>query len=243
VVIVATYLWNTADAAPGKHSYNRDDVRLLQQMVKRHLKTEHQFVVFTDRPEQFANDANIAAIQIDWEKHVPGTCFVRLLTFSPKLAAMFGHGTRLLQLDLDMVIVGSIDAIVDREEDLVLWRNPRRWVLTFPDVGYAARLAWFNCSILLHRCGTRPDLCEDFDPASPSSRGDQWYLSDRLGKDCPHWDGADGVYRLATADRPYFGVYGHLPENACVVAFPGDAGKPWRQDTVESNPWIAEHRF
>lgn len=43
-------------------------------------------------------------------------------------------------------------------------------------------------------------------------------------------------------NRPWTGIGSVLPENACFVTFPGDTGKPWRQDTIKANPWIAEFR-
>jgi len=148
-----------------------------------------------------------------------------------------------LQIDLDSVIVGSLDHLVARDEDLVLWRNPRRWCLTNPDAGYALKLALFNGSILLHRSGTWTKMWSDFDPACPLAREDQWWFSLKAGPDCPYWDGSHGVYRLAPLNRPWTGVGAVLPENACFVTFPGDAGKPWRAETIEAYPWIAEHRI
>jgi len=236
---VVTYLWSSRGKHGGGHRYGPDDVRLLQAQVARNLILPHQFVVVTDRPEAFADDAAIRAVPIDWRKHVSGTCFVRLMTFSPEARSLLGR--RVLQLDLDTVVTGNIDHIVSREENLVLWRNPRRWGLTFPDVGYAANLAWFNGSVLLHRTGTMAWLWEDFDPAGPLPRGEQWYLSEAVGRDCPYWDASHGIYRYAPPHRRY-GVCGELPENACIVTFPGDAGKPWRAETVAAHPWIAEYR-
>jgi len=236
---VVTYLWSP-DAGSQYSAYGPDDVRLLQRMVARHLTVPHEFVVVTDRPEAFADDTHIRAVPIDWRTHVPGTCLVRLFTFAPDACTVLGK--RVLQLDLDSVIVGGLDRIADRNEDLVLWRNPRRWCLTYPDVGYAARLALFNGSMLLHRGGTWAGIWEDFDPISPLAKDDQWWLSSRAGADCPYWDGSHGVYRLAPVNRPWTGVGAVLPENACFVTFPGDNAKPWEPATIAAYPWIAEHR-
>lgn len=193
MVVVVTYLWHGAQLKPEKYAYGADDVRILQRMVRRHLTVPHQFAVITDRQELFSADEAIRAVPIDKTTHVSGTCFVRLMTFSPMMADIFGKGTRVLQIDLDSMIVGNINALVDRDEDIVLWRNPRRWCLTYPDVGYAAKLAVFNASILLHRCGTMDRIWRNFDPEFPQERDDQWWLSLMVGKDCPYWDGSHGI--------------------------------------------------
>jgi len=238
---VVTYLWSPDSPAKfGKHRYGPDDVRVLQRMVARNLSVPHDFVVVTDWPEAFADDSAIRAVPIDWTKHIPGTCYVRLMTFSPQAELLLGK--RVLQIDLDSVIVGSLDHLVARDEDLVLWRNPRRWCLTDPDAGYALKLALFNGSILLHRSGTWTQMWSDFDPSCPLARDDQWWFSFRAGPGCPYWDGSHGVYRLAHVDRPWSGVGVALPENACFVTFPGDTAKPWQPETIDAYPWIAEHR-
>jgi hypothetical protein len=238
-VAVATYWWTPqGQAASGYHQYSPDDVRLLQRMVSRHMTAPHEFVVITDRPELFADDEHIRAGQIDWAKHVPGTCFVRLMTFSPAAREVIGE--RVLQIDLDTVIVGSLDDLVARTEDLVMWRNPARIPYDAP---VKAGRPYYNTSILLHRTGTLPELWSGFNPARPMFRDDQWYLSDALGPDVAYFDGArDGIYRLAREDTPGSGVVAFLPENARIVTFPGSEGKPTSPRILEENPWIAEHR-
>jgi hypothetical protein len=236
---VVTYLWSPDEGS--KYSeYRAEDVRLLQRMVARNLSVKHRFIVVTDKPKLFAEDADIQAVPINRKTHVAGTCFVRLFTFSPQARAVLGE--RVLQLDLDTVIVGSLDPIVDRNEDLVLWRNPRKWALTFPEVGYAKELAWFNASMLLHSPGTWGVIWQNFGPARPWARDDQWLISDYAGKDNPYWDQSHGVYRLAPVRRRHLGVFGELPENARIVNFPGTAAKEFLRGKPESNPWIAEHR-
>jgi hypothetical protein len=75
------------------------------------------------------------------------------------------------------------------------------------------------------------------------AKDDQWYLSDALGPDVPYFDGArDGVYRIARDDTPGSGVSGDLPDNACIVTFPGSNGKWTLPHIAAANPWIAEHR-
>ncbi len=236
MLTVATYLWG--DKTGRHYAYTGDDVRLLQRMVKRHLSVPHEFVVITDQPHMFDADANIRAIPINRETHVSGRCFVRLFTFHPDGKALIGE--RVLQIDLDTVIVGDMAPLVARDENLVLWHNPGRVPWENPS-SFQSR-PYYNTSMLLHRCGTMPWIHINFDPERPSHKDDQWLLSDILGSDIPYWDGDDGVYRIARADTPGSGVNGALPENARVVFFTGSEGKPENPRIASANPWIWEHR-
>jgi hypothetical protein len=236
---VCTYLWEPVEGSRYSR-YGPDDVRLLQRMVARNLSIPHDFVVVTDHPEAFADDSAIRVVPIDWTTHVSDTCFVRLFTFSPRARKIIGE--RVLQLDLDTVIVGDLGPIVDRSEDLVLWRNPRKWPLTFPEVGHAKRLSWFNGAVMLHSPGTWGVIWQNFDPHDPGARDDQWLISDYAGKDNPYWDQNDGIYRPASRYRPWQGIGdGKLPANARLVTFAGDC-KPWLPEVIAENPWIQEFR-
>lgn len=235
MLVVLTYLWSDR-ASVHKFEYGADDVRRLKRMVKRHLSVPHEFAVVTDRPHLFDRDGDIRPIPLDNTKVVPGTCFGRLMTFRPDGQNIFGE--RVLQIDLDTLIVGGMDPLVDRDEDLVLWRNPSRIPWDKPTM---PGRPYYNTSLLLHRCGTRPSVWLKFDPQNPKCRDDQWWLSERLGPDVPYWDGSHGVYRLGRPDTPGSGVMGSLPENARVVTFPGSEGK-WHEEHIrEHNPWIEQH--
>jgi hypothetical protein len=280
-LVIGSYYWTPDAGSKFNQPYRADDVRKLQKMVARHTTVPHQFAVITDQPDLFAEDADIRAIPIDKATHVPGTCFVRLMTFHARGRELIGE--RFLAIDLDTMIVGNIDRLVTRQEDLVLWRNPTRlpWA-DFPDeasrrayvhercpeamrphldkidfrnksiawrdadgnVGYVVNQlrTYYNTSVVLHRCGTKPEIWGRFDPKRPPAKDDQWYLSDRFGMDCPYFDGErDGVYRPERPDTPGSGVSGKLPENACIVTFAGSHGKADDPRVLAANPWIAEH--
>jgi hypothetical protein len=241
---VVAYLWSP-DQESKYTAYAADHVRLPQRMVARHLSIPHRFLVVTDRTELFADDRDIAAVPIDWTTHVPGTCFVRLFTFTPQARDVLG--ARVLRIDLDTVVVGSLDRLVDRHDDLVLWRNPARWWMEKTQLHYAHRkehpYGFWNGSLLLHRCGTMTQLWSEFDPKSLPAVDDDQYLSLVLGREVPYWDQDDGVYRLENGHPRWqgSGVVGTLPENARIVFFPG-AKKPWLPEVLESAPWINQHR-
>jgi hypothetical protein len=236
MLMVATYFWQPDEGSKFSAPYTADDVRRLQRMVAKNCAVPHQFAVITDRPELFADDADIRAIPIDRATHVPGTCYVRLMTFHPDGKEIFG-ADKLLQIDLDTLIVGNIDHLVTREEDLVLWRNPTR---------HPSRpgRSIYNTSLLLHRLGSIPELWQTYvdmraaDQQIPA-KDDQWFLSDALGEDMPYFDGErDGVYRIAREDTPNSGVSGTLPPNACIVTCPGSEGKATDPRVRALNPWI-----
>lgn len=236
-LVIACYWWEPDPGSKFAAPYTPYDVRRLQKMVARHLTVPHRFVCITDQKHRFDDDTDIHAIPIDWATHKPGTCFVRLMTFHPEGRTLFG-ADRILQLDLDTLIVGNIDHLVSRPEPVVLWKNPT-WRPERPG------RSLYNTSVLFHRCGTMPRVWEVFLAADKRvpAKDDQWYLSALLGSTAPTFDGEhDGVYRLARDDTPGSGVDGALPNNACIVTFPGSEGKPDRPEILARNPWIAEHR-
>lgn len=231
---IATYFWSDP-ASRHKFAYTADDVRLLKSMVRRHLTVKHDFAVITDTPHAFDGDRDIRAILMNKGTHVPGTCFARLFTFHPM--GEFFIGERVLQIDLDSVPVGNMDHLVERGEDLVLWRNPGR--VPWDNPSKPGR-PFYNTSFLLHRCGTMPRLHQEFNPKNPGCRDDQWWLSDQLGPQMPYWDASHGLYRLGRDDTPGSGVNGVLPENAACVTFPGSGGKP-SDEVRRDNAWIDQH--
>jgi len=238
---VATYWWTDPNPSKfnAKYQYTADDVRLLARQVTLNLSVPHEFVVLTDRPEAFADDAGIRAVPLDLTTHIPATEFVKLMTFHPDGRKLIGE--KVLQIDLDTVIVGSLDSIVSRTADLVVWRNPSRVPWDNPT---RPGRPYYNGSVILHRCGTLPQMWTRFDASRPPAgvRDTQVWMSNMFGPNLPYWDGNDGIYRLAREDTPGSGVWGTLPENARIVTFPGSEGKPWDARIAAANPWIAEYR-
>ena len=231
---IATYYWQPDPGSKFCAPYTSDDVRRLRDMVARNLTVPHEFAVITDRPEAFQHDATIRAIPIDRATHVPGTCFVRLMSFHPEGQSIFGD--RLIQIDLDTIIVGNMDHLLERDEDLILWSNPTR---------HPKRpgRAIYNTSFLSHRPGSLADIWKVFTGLNEAQRrgwkDDQWLLSELFGETCPTFNGArDGIYRIARKDTPGSGVDGELPDNACIVFFTGSNGKWANPEIRAANPWI-----
>lgn len=240
MITVVTFLWSDPHRQRG-YTFGPRHVALVQSMVKRNLTMEHEFVCVTDWVEAPRHTENgIRWVPIDWRKHVGGTCFVKLMLHRPDIAGLLGR--RILYLDLDCVVTGSLNDIVARGEDAVFWRNPN-W-------SAGGRRAFYQGSMQLFTAGGRSELWTDFDPAETPKwvnrrygGAEQAWISERLPHTEAHWTDADGVYGAGRMfrDRMDKGLPpGDLPENARIVFFPGNR-MPDQPDVQEQYSWIKEH--
>jgi hypothetical protein len=215
-------------------------LRLMRQVVhtgKLALTDCDEFICLSDRPI-----ARVKTIPISFKTFVSGTRFAKLTMFDP-----FGPlaGRRFLYLDLDTIVTGDLRPLVDRDEDLVLWRNP--------NFGQPGR-ARFNTSMLLHTGGTRPEFHTEFEGAKTLIKvqertgwggTDQAWISYRAQPDNPHWTDKDGVYgagRLKRTDGQLDGIGTSLPSDARIVFTPG-ARTPWTPGFAEQHPWAAAYEI
>ena len=199
-------------------------------MVERNLTVPHRIVCVTDEKID-----GIETVPMDWRKHVPGTVFARLMQHNPEWCRA-NLGERVLSLDLDIVVTRNIDHIANRKEDFVIWRNPN-----YP----AKKRAFYQSSVQLFSAGARPELWDEFDPAETPKwvnwrfgGREQAWISERLEWDEAYFSDKDGIYgagRLGGA-----GIYAELPDNACIVSFPG-ARAPWQKDVQEKHRWVKKH--
>jgi hypothetical protein len=233
-LIVGTYFWSDPEFP---NSYTSDDVRRLQRAVSKNLTVPHEFVVVTDKPALFVNDSNIRAILLDLTTHVSGTCFVRLMTFHPEGKKLFG-AKRFFQMDLDTLVIGNFDHVVNRDNPVVLWRNPARAPWEKPKV---PGRPYYNGSFVLHELGSHPGIWRNFLKRGPKPGDDQGWYARAYGPFAPYWDQKDGIYRIARPGEPETGIWGDLPENACLVTCPGSEGKPSNPMILEANPWLEQY--
>jgi hypothetical protein len=235
---VACFYWrDNQDRCQNVYEYSGEDVNLLRAMVARHLNLDHEFVCVTDRPEDI--HPAIRTIPIDRRLHIPGGRYAKLAVFAPDAEKVFGP--RVWALDLDTVIVNDVTPLVDRDEDLVLWRNPNFGL---------PRRAFYNTSMMLVRTGTRTEFYTKFDPRrSPDQcRGatgwggtDQALVSWLASRDEAHWTAEDGVYGAGRlGDYCPDLAQTVLPENARIVFFPGRR-HPKMDSVHERHPWVKEH--
>ena len=234
---VLSYLWYDPEGKKNHiYVYGREHVILLYNQLKRHLTIPFEFVIATDQPE-LLEGTGIRTIPLDKSKHVAATRYIKLQTFKP--GAVDRIGKRILQLDLDTVVVANINDLVDRDEDLVLWRNPNYggW-----------KRARYNTSMLLYRADARTEFWTRFDPKTDPERlkphvggTDQAFISDLASPTEAYWSDEDGVYGAGRLLDIVPGVQTVLPENAKIVFFPGSR-EPGMKEIQDQHPWIVEHR-
>ena len=226
-LVIATYLWRDPTRDHRGYVFGHDHVRVLRNMVQRNLTIPHRFVCVTDDKIE-----GIETVQFDWRKHVPGTVYARLMQHNREWARA-NLGERILSLDLDVVITRNFDHIAGRKEDFVIWRNP--------NFGQPGR-AFYQSSVQLFSAGARPQLWTDFDPVETPKwvnwrfgGAEQAWISERLDWTEAHFSDQDGIYGAGRLGGK--GVYTELPENACIVSFPGSR-EPSQKATQERHPWV-----
>jgi hypothetical protein len=241
---VVCYFW-IDPARRRSYQITPEDVRIWDRMIARNLTVPHRRICVTHRPDLIDF---METVPLDTSKHVPGTCAVKLMTWRPDIASVLGE--RILLMDVDCVVTGNMDSLVDRPEDVVLWKNPN-----YQEGG---RRGFYQGSMQLLTAGARPFLWEDFDPkVSPGiynrrfGGAEQAWISERLNTSWPdsgwewkeaHWTEVDGVYgagRLFNG-RMGEGVQTELPENAKIVFLPGDRA-PSQPEVQAAHPWIKDH--
>ena len=235
---VVCFYWYDPQAKCRKiYRYKPEHVYLLKWMVERNLTIPHEFICVTDNPEQF--EGKIKTVLLDKTTFILGTRYAKLMLWRRDIGSIIGK--RMLYLDLDCVITDSLDPVVDRTEDVVLWRNP--------NFG-APRRARYNTSIMLITAGARPQLYEHFDPEYHPTHlriwwggTDQAWISHKLSHtEEAYWTNVDGIYGAGRLKDIVPGVGTELPENARIVFFPGSR-IPHMKETKVKHPWISEYLY
>ena len=216
----------------GPHYVNR-----LRAMLERNLTVEHELVCVTDNT--YGLDHRVRVVVMPERYRYTARCRRRMQHYSIEFAQAIG-ATRILAIDLDVVIVGDLTPIVDRSEPLVLWR-----------VEYAKV---FSGAFQLFNAGVLNSLWQMFErdpnglPLRAWPRGigsDQAMLNYYLrGAKVPHWTGADGFVTYFGIGYERFAHYGVspsqpvLPEGARIVVFGSDD-----IDAMETGAfdWVREH--
>lgn len=198
------------------HKYAPFYTTRLAAGVARNLKREHRFIV-CQPPESD-----------EYLTRRPG-CFARLRTFDPEWQASHGikRGDKILCLDLDLVVTGSIDHLADREEPFTILQGVN-----------AANPNPYNGSVWMLRAGYRPDVFSGFSFARAEKVPFYAFPDDQAW--FHHHMPSAGAY------GPKSGVYGYqkpgwpggtdLPGNACIVAFFGN-----RDPKDYDMSWLREH--
>ena len=222
-----------------------DDVRIWDRMIARNLTVPHRRVCVTHRPDLIDF---METVPLDMAKHVSGLCTVKLMVWRPDIAKVLGN--RILLMDIDCVVTGSLDVLVQTDAPVKFWHNPN-----YVEGG---RRGFYQGSMQLLTAGAKPELWEDFDPRTTPGwlnrrfgGGEQAWISERLNTaypepgsewNEPYWSEADGVYgagRLVNG-KMGAGVQSELPGNARIVFTPGDRS-PSQSEMRARHPWIERH--
>ena len=222
-----SFLWRQ----PGYPTvYTADHVNRWAGMIRRHYSAPHRLICVTDdmagigpgieivRPlRAHADIGNPHGIQFP-------SCYRRLRIWADDAGVTFG--SRIVLLDLDCTITGDLRPLLDRDDDVVLWRDP----------GWPAQP--YNGGMILLRAGSRPQVWREFDPAfAATSRqlgfkgSDQAWIAHCLGPGEAVWTADDGVLSFK---RDVLRA-GRLPGHARIVLFHGRI-KPWNDEAMRIMP-------
>lgn len=214
-------------------------VNIARRMFARHLTIPHRFICISDSSDGLSDDVEwlrtpaeakeLGKIGSPEGMRFP-SCYRRLWVFSKEARIL---GERILCLDLDFVLTGNMDAVVDRDEDFVGWRPFRDW-------GKKLR---FGGGQYLLTTGSRTHVWENFKGVesiqaarTAGFRGsDQAWLSYCLAGREPYWDNNTGLYSVRD-----LGPGLDLPADARLVQFNG-RDKPWDVARRGRPRWVVEH--
>ena len=210
----------------GRVEFTAQHVNIWAAMLRRHCTLDIEIACVTNMPKGI--DPSIRIIKPPgfhddlktsrWRGGRP-SCYRRLAMFSPDAADLFG-ADRFVSMDLDCVIGGNIDSILDRNEDFVICGPSQagaRWI--------------YNGSMMMMDAGVRPCVYNDFTPEGAEAASlrfvgsDQAWIAYALGNGEATCTADHGVVRW-NGDR-----------SGPLMFFPGNI-KPWN---CIAHPFVGEH--
>jgi len=220
------------------NKYGPEFVNILRAMVKRNLSLPHRFVCFTEDPTGLRDDIETMPLTenlIGWWHKV--TLFK---------STLFNLTGKTLYLDLDVVIVNSLDPMFEREEKFSIISD---WMYSRRNVGGKNKIM-YNSSVFMYEIGAHPSVWSEFakDPETLSKKysgGDQHWITENL-PDASIWP--DGWCRSFKwpyhyKDMAYDFDAGFVDETKIVVFHgspnPPDAIPGW--NAYPPSPWIADY--
>jgi hypothetical protein len=231
--------------------YGPEYVNRLYAMVRRHLSGDFNFVCLTDdatgiRPE--VQCLPIPPLNLHLKPGQRDGAWKKLTTFEADLHGL--RGTALF-LDVDLVIVGSLDAFFEHPgEFLIIHDYPRFW-------RFGQRITG-NSSVYRFKLGAHADVLEYFrahmDEVQAHNRNEQTFLSRYLHKQgklaywpagwCPSFK-YHGIpaWPLNYWREPF------VPEGARIMIFHGECNPPdalagrrnKRLGFIRPARWVAQH--
>jgi len=215
------YRWN------GHYRLGPAHVNRLHQALDATQTGDWRLVCLTDASARDIDPA-ITVLPVPAEHAGLGRCWRRLWLFSAE-AAEFGE--RLVQLDLDAMILGDLTPLFDNPPDFVAWR---------PYNHYCG-------SMWMLKAGAHTEVWDSFGPAtSPDlvtgfGGSDQAWVRHVLGPDQPVWTAADGLYSY----RKHFhglssGSFWEPPEDCRAIFFHGPFD-PSMPSVQARHPWVGDY--
>jgi hypothetical protein len=176
----------------GNVPYSLEYVMNLRRMVKRHLARPHRFMCLTDR--RWAISKHVESIRVPWPRGMYGW-WSKIELFKP--GRFMG---RVLYLDLDTLVVGALDAVVDYPSPFALLPHAGTFTGTYH--GKTRRVVpRFNSSVMVWDAGVNDALFTEWRPeVTKDLHGDQdWY-----GQQMPQADTLPAAWfpRLSELDGP-----------------------------------------
>lgn len=241
---IICYRWGDA--------YGSDYVNILRAMVQRHLSMAHTFHCLTDDPAGLRDDVVAHRLPDD---HFHGN-WNKLMTFQADFLGL--HDQYVVCMDLDLVIVNTIDFLADRPEcDFLIASNWSR------SVGVRG-----NSSVYRLRVGTHASVWDRFiaDPQAVVSRhhgktrrtGDQQWINHAIDdfaffpeekivsfkRQCRAKNRLASLTRRIGMPAPAWGK-ARPPRDCAIVAFHGLPLPPDVRDGPYQHwkhaPFVAEH--
>lgn len=228
--------------------------------VSRNLTIPHRFVVISDSKatrEAFKDRAQVVPLWTNLH-NIGGKCFVRLRCFDPTFFRKIIPEDRWAWLDIDMVVVGNLDAIFGRQEPFVM-------------SGVELGPQPVNGSLVICDHGVAPEIYNEFDfnlwNNNVKGRGlryggsDQAWIGIKANDKITKITRADGLfsYRDDVCPRhlwgyeswrrrnlvdglPHAETGGALPAGARLIQMNGPHSQ-WSERTRTLSPWVEKYWY
>jgi len=194
-------------------------VNSLFSMVRRNLSLPHRFICFTENPKGIDPEVEVLPLpdlSVDVPTNVPGK-WRKIALWQKELYGLNGVA---LFIDLDTVIVGSIDEFFEfgNPDDVVLTKN---WLKPFRKLG--------QTTLFRYPVGRNPSFYDDFVKDSQNVairfQYEQHYITHKLENRLCFWPSSwVKHYRYHCLGNNYPLRYfrsARLPSKAKIIAFPG----------------------
>lgn len=226
---IVTWLWGD--------KYDENHVAKLFNGIDRHLEQDYRAICFVDKRRELIPPWIEQIIIPDLDLTKPGVSFgcVRLRLFDIGLQQSLDLHGRIVNFDLDCVILGKLDPLFDRPEPFVIMQEVN-----------LKRPNRYSGSLFMLESGYRSDVWSVWDVNRRRGRvewSDEVWLSAMI-PNAPSWTGRkDGVWAYRKGywegGAREWGAPQTPPENARIIFFTGKNEKPLSQ--YMNQAWFAEN--